>query len=66
MPAIFPRGEPAALRSVLEGDAGKQKDALWGHFAQAARVRATGQRTPASRAVAVTSTSSTAATKTRP
>jgi cytochrome c551/c552 len=33
MPAIFQRGQPASLRSVLEGDAGKQKDALWSYFA---------------------------------
>jgi mono/diheme cytochrome c family protein len=33
MPAAFPRGQPAMLGSVLEGDRGKQKDALWSYFA---------------------------------
>src|SRR5262249_48274524 len=33
MPAIFPRGKPAPLGSVLEGNPGRQKDALWGYFA---------------------------------
>lgn len=32
MPVIFPRGEPATIRTVLEGDAGRQKDALWSYF----------------------------------
>jgi glucose/arabinose dehydrogenase len=33
MPAIMPRGQPASLPSVLDGDALKQKDALWSYFA---------------------------------
>jgi hypothetical protein len=33
MPAIFQRGKAATLRSVLDGDPGKQKDALWSYFA---------------------------------
>jgi hypothetical protein len=33
MPSIFPHGQPATLRSVLDGDAGKQKEALWSYFA---------------------------------
>jgi hypothetical protein len=34
MPAIFTRGQPAGLASVLEGDPQRQKDALWSYFAQ--------------------------------
>jgi glucose/arabinose dehydrogenase/cytochrome c2 len=33
MPAILPRGQPAPLASVLDGDAIRQKDALWSYFA---------------------------------
>ncbi len=33
MPSIFQRGQPALLPSVLDGDPGKQKDALWSYFA---------------------------------
>jgi cytochrome c551/c552/glucose/arabinose dehydrogenase len=33
MPAIFPRGRPATLGSVLDGDPSRQKDALWAYFA---------------------------------
>jgi mono/diheme cytochrome c family protein/glucose/arabinose dehydrogenase len=33
MPAIFEKGKPASLRSVLDGDPVKQKDALWHYFA---------------------------------
>src|SRR5262249_30793472 len=33
MPAIFLKGRPAPLPSVLDGDPAKQKDALWGYFA---------------------------------
>jgi cbb3-type cytochrome oxidase cytochrome c subunit len=33
MPAIFTRGDPATLRSVLDGDAARQRDALWAYFA---------------------------------
>jgi cbb3-type cytochrome oxidase cytochrome c subunit len=33
MPAIFPHGQPATLRTVLEGDAARQKEALWSYFA---------------------------------
>lgn len=32
MPAIFPKDQPATLRSVLDGDAARQKDALWSYF----------------------------------
>jgi glucose/arabinose dehydrogenase len=31
MPAVFPRGSPALLSSVLDGDAGRQRDALWAY-----------------------------------
>src|SRR5262249_23352920 len=30
---IFPRGKPATLASVLDGDPAKQKEALWSYFA---------------------------------
>jgi glucose/arabinose dehydrogenase len=33
MPAIFSKGKPATLASVLDGDPAKQKDALWSYFA---------------------------------
>jgi cytochrome c551/c552/glucose/arabinose dehydrogenase len=33
MPAIFPKGEPASLRSLLDGDSARQRDALWGYLA---------------------------------
>jgi cytochrome c551/c552 len=33
MPAIFLKGKPASLTSVLDGDAAKQKEALWSYFA---------------------------------
>jgi hypothetical protein len=34
MPQVFPaRGEPAPLRGILEGDAERQRDALWEFFA---------------------------------
>jgi glucose/arabinose dehydrogenase/mono/diheme cytochrome c family protein len=33
MPAIFQRGKPALLKTVLDGDPGRQKDALWSYFA---------------------------------
>ncbi len=33
MPAILPKGQPATLSSVLDGDPLKQKDALWSYFA---------------------------------
>ncbi|HVK12680.1 MAG TPA: hypothetical protein VM597_28275, partial [Gemmataceae bacterium] len=29
MPSVFPHGQPATLATVLDGDAAKQKDALW-------------------------------------
>src|SRR5205807_1152218 len=32
MPAIFVKGKPATLASVLSGDVGKQKDALWSYL----------------------------------
>lgn len=34
MPTIFARGQPATLTTVLDGDAAKQRDALWSYFAQ--------------------------------
>ena len=34
MPSIFPHGKAALLDSVLAGDAGKQKDALWAYLAR--------------------------------
>lgn len=40
MPAIFARGQPATLASVLGGNPGKQKDALWSYFAQGKRAPA--------------------------
>jgi cytochrome c2 len=33
MPSIFRRGEAAVIRSVLDGDAARQKDALWAYLA---------------------------------
>jgi mono/diheme cytochrome c family protein len=33
MPAIFPRGSPAPLRTVLDGDPTQQREALWSYFA---------------------------------
>jgi mono/diheme cytochrome c family protein len=33
MPAVFTRGKPASLQSVLDGDPAKQRDALWAYFA---------------------------------
>ncbi len=33
MPAILPKGQPAPLASVLDGDALRQRDALWSYFA---------------------------------
>ncbi len=33
MPAIFERGQPATLPSILGGDPAKQKDALWSYLA---------------------------------
>jgi glucose/arabinose dehydrogenase/mono/diheme cytochrome c family protein len=33
MPSIFPHGKTATLAAVLDGDATKQKDALWAYFA---------------------------------
>lgn len=34
MPAIYERGKPALLTSVLDGDPAKQKDALWSYFSR--------------------------------
>src|SRR5262249_49924396 len=34
MPTVFERGKRATLTSVLDGDALKQRDALWSYFAQ--------------------------------
>jgi mono/diheme cytochrome c family protein len=33
MPGVFLRGKPALLTGVLDGDAARQKDALWSYFA---------------------------------
>src|SRR5262249_91265 len=33
MPSVFPHGKPATLSTILDGDADKQKDALWAYFA---------------------------------
>jgi cytochrome c551/c552 len=33
MPTIFQHGQPASLSSVLDGDAVRQRDALWAYFA---------------------------------
>jgi mono/diheme cytochrome c family protein len=40
MPAIFERGKPASLASVLDGDPIRQKDALWGYFSLGANAPA--------------------------
>lgn len=32
MPSVFQHGKPATLTAVLDGDAAKQKDALWAYF----------------------------------
>jgi len=34
MPAFFQRGEPAPIRSVLNGEVSLQKEALWAYFSQ--------------------------------
>lgn len=34
MPAFFPKGAPAPMASVLEGDGSKQKEALWAYLSQ--------------------------------
>ncbi len=34
MPGVFPHGKPAMLASVLDGDATKQKDAIWAYLAK--------------------------------
>ncbi len=34
MPAIFKRGRPATVESILGGDSEKQKEALWAYFAR--------------------------------
>jgi mono/diheme cytochrome c family protein len=33
MPSVFSHGKPATLSTILDGDAAKQKDALWAYFA---------------------------------
>jgi len=33
MPSVFAHGRPATLTNVLDGDAAKQKEALWAYFA---------------------------------
>jgi cbb3-type cytochrome oxidase cytochrome c subunit len=33
MPTIFQKGQQSQLRSILDGDSGKQKEALWSYFA---------------------------------
>src|SRR5207249_4468255 len=33
MPAIFLKGKPVTLPGLLDGDPGRQKDALWSYFA---------------------------------
>jgi glucose/arabinose dehydrogenase/cytochrome c551/c552 len=33
MPSVFPHGQPATLRSVLDGDATRQRDAIWSYLA---------------------------------
>jgi mono/diheme cytochrome c family protein len=33
MPSVFPHGKSASLSTILDGDAAKQKDALWAYFA---------------------------------
>jgi glucose/arabinose dehydrogenase/cbb3-type cytochrome oxidase cytochrome c subunit len=45
MPAIFQRGQPAAL-DVLHGDAGKQKDAIWAYLAQGKKAASPRPREP--------------------
>jgi cbb3-type cytochrome oxidase cytochrome c subunit len=46
MPSIFRRGEPAPLRSVLDGDATRQKDALWAYLAQGKKAESPRPRPP--------------------
>jgi glucose/arabinose dehydrogenase/mono/diheme cytochrome c family protein len=46
MPAIFRRGELAQLRSVLHGDAGRQKDAIWAYLAQGKKAASPRPREP--------------------
>jgi glucose/arabinose dehydrogenase len=33
MPGIFPKGKPAMLASILDGDPARQKESLWSYFA---------------------------------
>jgi hypothetical protein len=33
MPSVFPRGKPALLASVVDGDPARQREALWHYFA---------------------------------
>ncbi len=44
MPQVFKRGQPATLRNVLDGDAAKQKEALWAYLSK-------GKDAPAPRAL---------------
>ncbi len=46
MPSIFRRGEPAILRSVLDGDAARQKQALWTYLALGAAAPSPQPRPP--------------------
>jgi hypothetical protein len=46
MPAIFRRGEPAGLDSVLHGDAARQKDAIWAYLAQGKKATSPKPRAP--------------------
>lgn len=32
MPAIFPKGQPPSMRSILDGNAAKQREALWAYL----------------------------------
>jgi glucose/arabinose dehydrogenase/cytochrome c551/c552 len=46
MPAVFPKGAPASLRSVFGGDVARQKDAIWGYLAQGKKARPPRPRPP--------------------
>jgi mono/diheme cytochrome c family protein/glucose/arabinose dehydrogenase len=46
MPAIFRKGEPATLQTVLAGDADRQRDAIWAYLAQGSRAESPKPRPP--------------------
>lgn len=51
MPAIFRKGQPAALRNVLNGDVQKQREALWSYLARGTEAPDPPQKLPLAIAV---------------